>query len=145
MGILRSFVGPIRHADRRVRPDIVAGEEGVGSENGSRLKVELVLDSGASVPSLGSVGRLASRCRGRRRPRAAAVPRTVAGAITADELIGRKISALGSCEKREAPVGKDVDGSIMEGSIGRPLESLMGEREMAAGIGLIGEAIVEVD
>lgn len=113
------------------------------------MQVELVLDRGAGVSGFGGVRRLASRCRGRGctgGPRAAAVPRAVAGAISADGLIGREVGALGSGEEREGIVGKGVDGSIMDGSIGRPLESLVGEGEMAARVGLIiGEMIVKVD
>ena len=53
---------------------------------------------------------------------------------------------MSDCEEREAPIGKGVDSSTVEGSVSRRLESLVRECEMGAGIGLIeGEIKVEVD
>jgi len=79
-------------------------------------------------------------------PRAATIPGAVARAVTTDQVIGGKIGALSDCQEREASVGKGVDGSTIECSIGCPLESLVRQREMGAGVGLIKcEVKVEVD
>jgi hypothetical protein len=142
----RWLIRPVGHADRRVRPDVVTVEEGVSGENSSCLEIELVFDRDASISGLGSICGLASgRGCSWRRPRTAAKPRAVACAVTADEVIGRKIGALSSSEERESSVSEVVDGTIVEGGIGRRLESLMRECEMRIGIRLIGEIVVEVD
>jgi hypothetical protein len=146
----RAATGLIRtvgDADASISPDVIASQEGVSSMNGTRLKIELILNRGASISGLGGIRRLASRrwC-GLGRPRSTTEPGAVACAVTTDEIICGKIGTLSSCEEREAPVGKGVDGSTVEGSVSRRLECLVREREMGAGIWLIkGEIKVEVD
>lgn len=55
------LIRTVGDADGSISPDVIAGEEGVSSVNGSRLKVELVLNRGASISSLGGIRRLAGR------------------------------------------------------------------------------------
>ena len=160
--VLRGLVRPVGHTDLRARPDIVARHERVRGLDGTRDEVIRGFDRVARIVGLGDVRRLArwrrrrvrgrggggggGRGRGTRRPRAAAEPRAVTRAVAADGVIGREIEALRNGEERVALAGQGVDGAIIEGRIGGPLECLVGEGEMAGGAGLIiGEMIVKVD
>ena len=55
------LIRTVGDADGSINPDVSAGEEGVRSVNSSRLKVELVLNRGASISGLGGIRRLAGR------------------------------------------------------------------------------------
>jgi len=139
------LIRTVGDADGSINPDIIAGEEGVSSVNGSRVKVELVLNRGASITGLGGISRLAGRrLWGLGRPRATTEPGAIACAVTTDGVICGKIGALSNCQEREAPVGKGVDGSVVECSISGRLEGLVRECEMGAGVGLI-ESEIEVE
>jgi len=143
----RRLIRTIGNADGCTNPDVIASEEGVSSDNSSRLKIELVLNRSTSISGLGSIRRLASRCLwGLRRPRATTVPGAITCAVATEDVISGKIGTLRNCQEREALVGKGVNGSIVECSISRGLEGLVRECEMGAGVGFIKSEIkVEVD
>lgn len=143
---LGGLIWTVGNTDGSINPDVIAGEEGVSIMNGSRLKIELILNRGAGISSLGGITRLASRrWWSLGRPRATTEPGAIAVAVTTDDVICGAIGALSNREEREAPVCKGVDSSIVEGSSSSPLESLVREREMGVGVGLIGEIRVERD
>ena len=143
---LGRLIRAVGNTDGSINPDVIAGEEGVSSKNGSRLKIELILNRGAGVSGLGGITRLASRrWWSLGRPRATTEPGAIAVAVTTDDVICGKIGAFSNCEEREAPGCKGVDSSIVERSSSSPVESLVREREMGVGVGLIGEIRVELD
>ena len=140
------LIRTVGDADGSINPNVIAGEEGVSSVNGSRLEVELVLNSGASISGLGGIRRLARRrWWGLGRPRATTVPGAITCAVSTDGVICREIGTLSNCQEREAVVGKGVNGAIEECGICRRLLGLVRECEMGVGVGLISETKVEVD